>query len=201
MNNTILIAGIALGAVFVGMFAFDDASAAVFAKYDGVDGEATDKEHKSWIDLLTFDWEVNKPNSGASGQSRRRGAVVVEDMVFSMDYNKASPKLAESVFTGKVFPLLEVEFTRDLPCPEEDPRGDTIPPPEGTCEQTYLRYELKNVLVTSYNVSGDNSESPPTVVVGNNFEEIKVTYTEYDDDTGMSKGNVEYSWKIEKGEK
>jgi len=32
-----------------------------------------------------------------------------------------------------------------------------------------------------------------------NFEEIKVTYTE-NDSTGKSKGNVEYSWKVEEGE-
>ena len=32
-----------------------------------------------------------------------------------------------------------------------------------------------------------------------NFEEIKVTYTE-NDNKGKSKGNVEYSWKVEEGE-
>jgi len=32
-----------------------------------------------------------------------------------------------------------------------------------------------------------------------NFEEIKVTYTE-NDSAGKSKGNVEYSWKVEEGE-
>ncbi len=31
-----------------------------------------------------------------------------------------------------------------------------------------------------------------------NFEEIKVTYTECDE-MGMSKGNVEFSWKVEEG--
>ena len=36
------------------------------------------------------------------------------------------------------------------------------------------------------------------VVVGNNFEEIKVTYTEYDEG-GNNLGNVEYEWKVEKG--
>ena len=32
-----------------------------------------------------------------------------------------------------------------------------------------------------------------------NFEKIKVTYTEADNE-GKSKGNVEYSWKVEAGE-
>jgi hypothetical protein len=35
-------------------------------------------------------------------------------------------------------------------------------------------------------------------MASNNFEEIKVTYTEYDD-TGSSKGNVETEYHVEKG--
>ena len=56
-------------------------------------------------------------------------------------------------------------------------------------------------MVTScqVNASGNDEAGPPTVVVGNNFEEIKVTYTEFDDE-GSSKGNVEFEYKVEKGE-
>jgi len=71
----------------------------------------------------------------------------------------------------------------------------------GGARATYLKYELKNVMVTSYqtNASGNDEAGPPTVVVGNNFEEIKVTYTEYDKE-GSSKGAVETEFKVEKGE-
>jgi hypothetical protein len=58
------------------------------------------------------------------------------------------------------------------------------------------------------NASGDTCDDPatgaqqeekkPTVTLANNFEEVKVTYTEYDD-TGLSQGNVEYEWKVEEG--
>lgn len=50
------------------------------------------------------------------------------------------------------------------------------------------------------NASGNDEAGPPTVVVGNNFEEVKVTYTEYDSD-GKKGGNAETTWKVEKGEK
>ena len=49
------------------------------------------------------------------------------------------------------------------------------------------------------NASG-NDESPPTVTIANNFEEYKVTYTEYDSE-GNKLGNAETTWKVEKGEK
>ena len=62
-------------------------------------------------------------------------------------------------------------------------------------------YELENVMVTSYSVNAvGNDEVAPTIVIGNNFEKIKVTYTE-NDSKGKKKGNVEYSWKVEEGEK
>ena len=55
-------------------------------------------------------------------------------------------------------------------------------------------------MVTSYDISGSGqSEEVPMETFSLNFEEIKVTYTECDRE-GKSKGNVEYSWKVEEGE-
>ncbi len=159
---------------------------ACFAKYDGIDGESTDDNHDKWIDVLSIDWGAHKPGGGATGQSRRRGAAVVEDLTLTIEYEKCSPKLQEKCLMGEIIPKLEIELTSTY----------------GGARATYLKYELKNVLVTSFqtNASGNDEAGPPTVVIGNNFEEVKVTYTEYDD-TGSKKGNVETSFKVEKGTK
>ena len=87
---------------------------------------------------------------------------------------------------GKVIPKLEIEQTATY----------------GDARETYLRYELKNVTITSIQVhaSGNDEAGPPTVVVGNNFEKLKVIYTEFDS-AGSKKGNIEYSWNVEKGAK
>ena len=160
------------------------ASAGMFAKYDGVDGESTDSNHDKWIDVLSVDWGMHRPGSGMTGQSRRRGSLAVEDLTITIDYEKASPKLQEKCLKGEIIPKLEIEQTATY----------------GGARAVYLKYELKNVMITSIsvNASGNDEAGPPTVVVGNNFEEVKVTYTEYDD-TGASKGNVEYTWKVEEG--
>ena len=157
---------------------------AVFAKYDGVDGESKDENHDKWIDVLSIDWGAHKPGGGMTGQSRRRGAAVVEDMTLTVEYEKSAPKLLEKCLKGEVIPKLELEQTATY----------------GGSRATYLKYELKNVMVTSYqtNASGNDEAGPPTVVVGNNFEEIKVTYTEFDE-AGSSKGNVETEFSVEKG--
>lgn len=157
---------------------------AVFAKYDGIDGESKDENHDKWIDVLSVDWGAHKPGGGATGQSRRRGAAVVEDMTMTIEYEKAAPKLQEKLLKGEIIPKLEIEATATY----------------GGARATYLKYELKNVMITNFttNASGNDNAGPPTIVISNNFEEIKVTYTEFDDE-GNSGGNVETEFKVEKG--
>ncbi|MBC8871641.1 MAG: type VI secretion system tube protein Hcp [Planctomycetes bacterium] len=158
---------------------------AAYIKFDGVDGEAQDKDHKKWSDIVSFTQAVHKPMGGATGATRRRGDVVLEDIGVVKELDKASPKIAESVCKGKVFDKVEIHVTASY---------------TDSGRITYYAYELKNVLVTSYNIGGSGqAEEVPTEEMSLNFEEIKVTYTECDA-TGKKKGNVEYSWKVEEAE-
>ena len=155
---------------------------AVFAKYDGIDGESKDANHAAWVDVLSLDWSAYRPTGVGSAGSRRRGTAVVEDMVLSLPYEKAAPKLLEKCLEGAMIPRLEVEVTATY----------------GGSRVTYLRYELENVLITSYQVhaSGDDEAGPPTVVIANDFEKIEVTYTEFDDD-GTEKAEVETEYTVD----
>ncbi len=157
---------------------------AAFVKYDGIDGESKDENHDKWIDVLSIDWGVHKPGGGSTGATRRRGDAIVEDLTLTIEYEKASPKLLEKCVKGEVIPKLEIELTATY----------------GGSRATYLKYELENVIISSYqmNASGNDEAGPPTVVINNNFKQIKVTYTEFDDE-GSNKGNVETSFKIGKG--
>lgn len=157
---------------------------AAYIKFDGVDGESQHKSHKGWSDLNNFSQMIHKPGSGGTGAARRRGSVMLEDVQCTKLMDKASPKLAESICLGKVYPKVEIECTVST---------------TDAGQETYYKYELKNVLVTSYNVSG-GSQDKPMENFSLNFEEIKVTYTEMDS-KGKKKGNVEYSWKVEEATK
>ena len=162
------------------------AQSALFIKFDGVDGEANDKDHKGWSDLLSFSHGMSRPSSGAAGTARGRGAVVMEDITVAKLLDKASPKLAEALCRGKVFPKVEIHVTSTYA------DGGRL---------TYLIYELKNVLVSSLRpASAGNSEQRPTEELKLNFEQVKQTYVEYDS-KGLKKGNVEFSWKVEEGTK
>jgi len=158
---------------------------AAYIKFDGVDGEAQDKDHKQWSDIVSFTQAVHKPMGGSTGPTRRRGDVVLEDIGVVKELDKASPKIAEAVCKGKVFDKVEIHVTASY---------------TDSGRITYYAYELKKVLVTSYNIGGSGqAEEVPTEEMSLNFEEIKVTYTECDA-AGKKKGNVEYSWKVEEAE-
>lgn len=158
---------------------------AAYIKFDGVEGEAQDTGHKNWSDILAFSQGIQQPGSSATGATRRRGDVIMEDIHVTKEMDKASPKIAESMCKGKVFPKVEIHLTASY---------------TDAGRVTYFAYDLKNVLVTSYAIAGSGqSEDVPTEDFSLNFEEIKVTYNEADNQ-GKSKGKVEYQWKVEAGE-
>jgi type VI secretion system secreted protein Hcp len=151
-----------------------------FVKYDGVDGESLDANHQGWIDLLGFDWAAGRGE--APGGSRRRSVVDIDDFNIVLEYEKAAVKLQEGFLRGRVFPTLEVELTATY----------------GGARATYLKYELANVTITSFqvNASGSEGDGPPIVAVANSFEKIKVTYTEFDP-LGSSRGDAVSEYRIE----
>lgn len=183
-NKTTLITGVVLGAILITGFSVNDASAAVFAKYMDIDGESQDPNHPTWIDVLTVDWGSHKEVK-KDGSARKQGSVIVEDIILTMEFEKSTVKLLEKLNLGEVIPKLEIEQTANY----------------GGARATYIQYELTNVQVTAFDVNASgNDESPPTVTIANNFEEYKVTYTEYDGE-GNKKDTAETTYKVGKGKK
>lgn len=155
----------------------------MFLQITGIDGEATDDTHKDWIEVLSYSFGMTDPGAGATGTTRRRGDVVLEDIVVVKELDKSSPKLMEKCAKGEVIASLMIDVCRVV---------------DGSAS-SYYKYELEKVMVTSFHSSGSTEEGVPVETVTLNFEEITVTYTEIDT-TGKSKGNVEFNWKVEEGE-
>lgn len=155
--------------------------AGMFIKFEGVDGEVQSGSYRGWCNALSFSQGQSLPDGGIE-PTRQRADVVFEDIVVVKELDKASPKLAEAVCKGTVFPKVEIHLTRSY---------------AGLV--TYYAYELKNVLIVGYRIGGSGySEHVPTEKITLSFEEIKVTYTEFDEG-GRAKGNVEYEWRLEEG--
>ncbi|HLS99126.1 MAG: type VI secretion system tube protein Hcp [Porticoccaceae bacterium] len=94
-------------AIFAMLFSMSALSAA-YLKFDGVEGESRDKDHKGWIDLLSVSAVVS-PRDAASGLptgKRQHKPVTVTKPI-----DKASPVLAKALAEGKH--LTNVQVKRD----------------------------------------------------------------------------------------
>ncbi|HUT06403.1 MAG TPA: type VI secretion system tube protein Hcp [Nitrosopumilaceae archaeon] len=170
MTKTILATIMILGALVTAGLSVDQAYADVFAKYDGIEGESQDSTHEKWIDLSNTSWTVQRPDKSS----------MTPVLTTSSHYEKSTVKLMESMFIGKVYPTLDIEYTRTLTC------GATV---------TYLTYAFTNVSIIAMGESSDGDV--PLVAASNAFESVKITYSEYNEDgsgpggCGGKKGNVE----------
>ncbi len=139
-----------------------------YAKYDRIDGEALDKDHTNWTDVLGYYWGMNR--SGV-----RPGAVKskskLDPLVLTFEYDSIAPYILERCYAGEVTPTLEFELTATH---------------TDAGRVTYLRYEMTNVTCKTYDVGGYADGSPPRVEIANFFEEVTVTYYEFND-----KGNTQ----------
>jgi type VI secretion system secreted protein Hcp len=158
-----------------------DGPSDIYIKFAGIDGEVDNEDHKNWCKVIAFD-QAHMMQLTDTSPFRGRAAPLFDDIRIVKTIDKASPKLAEAVCTANIYPTVEIHVTALS---------------TDTNRVTYLAYELKNVLVTSYIISGAaQSEDVPCEEMTLSFERIKMTYTEFDAN-GKAKGNVEYEWTLQ----
>ena len=152
----------------------------MFLKVDGIPGESTDDAHAEWIELISFSHGVDQPTSGSSRTKGRTGgradfgAFKVEKSI-----DTSSPDLNIFCASGQHIPTVELEMCLAT--------GD---------KHTFMRYVLKDVIVSSYSIHG-GSEDRATEEVEFNYGEIEWEYTpiEHDGSAGAAIGR---GWSLEK---
>ena len=143
-----------------------------FLEIEGIAGESEDREFKGTIHIESFSWGCSNPPARSGGT----GKVSLSDIRFSTGSSKSSPKLMEACATGKPFKvgILHLRIRRD----------ESTPP-------TYHRYELENVLISSYSVSAGSSagDTIPTDSFSLNF--TKITFSHRAPDGTVTTGIAE----------
>ena len=139
------------------------ASAAIYLKFEGVEGESVDAQHLDWIDVLSVDWGFAM--TGAPPVSAHA------ELVCTKELDKSSPKLAESVCNGTVYDVVDIDFTRTV-------RGSA---------EIYSHYRLYNCTVGSIrtHISGTNA---PRETISLNYERIEWEYLRLDPASGAPLG-------------
>jgi type VI secretion system secreted protein Hcp len=125
--------GLASVMLAVGLVAAAPARAAVnaYLKIDGIPGESADDKHKDEIELLSY--RQGAPPS-TTARAARAGAVSMSEITITKTIDKSSPKLMEACATGKHFPTATVTVR-------------------------YMKYELHDVVITSYRAGGGGTET------------------------------------------
>ena len=80
-----------------------------FLKIGDINGESTERAHKDWITIESFSLGI-APKQAATGSTRRRGAVVFEDLIIIKKLDKSTPKLMELCAKGQVVPELVLDM-------------------------------------------------------------------------------------------
>lgn len=161
-----------------GLLTATNLPAPAFMKLGDIKGEATDADHKDWIIIESLSHGAERetdPSTGTLGVPKPKPLKVIKRL------DKASPKIMEALITGGTPYLVDVEFTRDTPA------GPVV----------YLRYQLKDVIVTSWDTSGSASTATvPTEELILYFQEITVTYIPHDPDGAPVGAPVQTTWTL-----
>jgi type VI secretion system secreted protein Hcp len=145
-------------------------------KMPDVPGEATHKDHKDWIEILSWSWGVSNAASIAGGGSGR-GKAVGSNLSFMHKYDKASPVLAKQCIAGKHFP--EVTMTARK---------------AGDGQKDFMKVTMKEVFITGVQPSsgGDGSIVENVTL---SYGQIAFEYKPQDDKGGVG-GPVSFDWNV-----
>ena len=135
-----------------------DPSSSYFLKLAGIGGEATDRGHENEIKLLTWSFGVTNKGS-ASGGGSGAGKPKPADFVFVARTSKASPKLYQSVCTGKHLKSAVLSVVGGGETPIQ-----------------YLSVTFENVQVTSYQVAPGETDGYPLDVAHLGYAKITYSY-------------------------
>ncbi len=125
-------------------------------KFDGVDGESTRQDHKNWIEVLSWSWDISNSAAMTGGSSGRgKGRATAGALNFMHTYDKASPTLAKRCADGKHFEKVEMVSRKS-----------------GEGQKEFLTITLKDVFITSVAPSGSSG--------GDIAEAISMTYGQID---------------------
>jgi type VI secretion system secreted protein Hcp len=156
-----------------------------YIKIGDIEGESTDKNHAGWINVLTVSQSLSRPmQSGISGSTRQRASVTCGDVIITKEMDASTPKLIQACCDGVNFPKVEIDVCTSTGA------GARVP---------YYKWVLENVLISSYDVSGQGDDGGQFYeTVSMNYEKIAWTYDKMGKD-GKSKGKIDASWQVEEG--
>ena len=155
-----------------------------FMKIGGIDGESKDSKHGGEIDVLAWSWGATNAGASATGGGGGAGKVSVNDLSFTMAISKATPGLMLACCNGKHFS-----------------KATLVARKAGENPLEYLKIEMTDVLVSSYQTGGSMGSSVvPTEQFSLNFAKIEMEYKPQKAD-GTADSPVKTGWDVKANKK
>jgi type VI secretion system secreted protein Hcp len=148
-----------------------------FLKLDGIQGESTDANHKDEIKLESFSWGGTQVTSVSGTGGSGAGRVSLADLHVMKVLDKATPKLFNSMVTGKHIATGTLSASK-----------------AGGGGKPFLKIDFKELFVTSIQTSG--ASEIPSESVSFSYNEIKIEYSIQNEQGNLaSTGAVTYNIK------
>lgn len=150
-----------------------------FLKIDGIDGESPDHKHSKSIDIESWSWGSTNSGTHSQGGGGGAGKVEMQDFHFVMRVNKASPKLMLACANGQHIKKATLTCRK-----------------AGKDQQEYLKVEMSDVLVSSYQTGGSAAgQGVPLDQIALNFTKIEMEYKPQKAD-GTLDGPIKSHWSV-----
>jgi type VI secretion system secreted protein Hcp len=129
----------------------------IFLKVDGIEGEATDVNHKDEIEVVSWSLGVEQPAAPPPGSGGASGRARIGDLAVVKYVDKASPHLFRRCVKGTHIPTVALAQRKS-----------------GAGNVHFLTITLNEVLVTRMNDASDGGR--PTESVSFSFGKVTYTY-------------------------
>jgi type VI secretion system secreted protein Hcp len=154
-----------------------------FLKVDGIQGESSDAKHVGEIELESFGFGVAEPIAHGAGGGAVAAKPTFHDFHFVAHVSKASPKLFLACASGQHITHAVLTCRRS-----------------GPSKQEFLVVFLSDVLVTSYELQGDEEDPGPTDLVSLAYGKLQVEYRAQKAD-GSLEAPVKAGWDVKQNKK
>ncbi len=150
-------------------------------------GECTDANHKTWIEIMSWNHSFNQPTSPIRSSA---GGGTVEranhsDFGFSKYVDSATDDLLKMLWTGMHIPTATVECFRS-----DGATGNAV---------KYLVVDMEQVVVSNYSISAGQGDVP-VENISLSYAKVKYTYQPQKEEGGTAEGAQPISHDLMKNE-
>lgn len=153
----------------------------VFINIQGIEGESRDAQHRGWMEVSGYDFnlkqKVSKTASSVGGASAERADF--SHFGFTKPLDKASPLLAQACAAGTHIDTIVVDLCR-----------------AGGSKIRFMQYSFSDCMINAVKTTGQGGVPEDDISFA--YGKVQWCYTHQNRAGGQAAGNVVCAWSLEK---